>query len=343
MSMEDDLRRQVETMSGGEVTVRFTDKGQPSYFYRLRKFQVEDLDASLGTGTHPAFIVDGVEKDEVLIGVHPATEIDGEAVSQPGYMPRVEINHDVAVTLARDTGTGFCVCTNAMYAALALKARADNRFPRGNTDNGRSHAAHDEYGVGPNGDPAPGTLDDAIRSGSGPTTWNYPRTPWGVHNLCGNVWEWSPGMRTVDAEIQVIADNDAVLAATDLSDSGPWQAIDKDTGALVDPGSAGTVKYATSGTADGTVVGNGDGDPFANLTSYGLSAAAEQRLMQLGILPPGAPIEGDGWWLEDSGERLPFRGGSWAIGWRAGVFALYLKGARVNSHANLGFRLAFLA
>jgi len=225
-AIQSDVRRQVETMSNGDMTVRFTAKGQPSYFYRLRKFTLDSLGAGFGTGTHPAFIFGGVEKDEILIGVHQAVEISGEALSIPGYLPRASINHDAAVTLARNTGTGFCVATNAMYAALALQCRAAARFPRGNNNNGRAYNATDEWGINDSANPTSGgSGHTTIRAGSGPVSWNHPPTPFGIQNLNGNVWEWSPGMRIVDAEIQIIANNDAALAATDLSTAGPWQAI----------------------------------------------------------------------------------------------------------------------
>ncbi|MCA1774966.1 MAG: formylglycine-generating enzyme family protein [Loktanella sp.] len=328
-------------MSGGDMTVRFTASGQPSYFYRMRKFNVQDLDASLGTGVHPAFVVGGVEKDEILVGVHQAAEVGGEMVSQAGLVPRVNRNHDQAVTLARNTGAGFCVATTPMYAALALLARSDFRFPRGNNDDGRAYDAPDEFGVDDNGNPTEGGGATVIRAGSGPVTWNYPPTPFGVQNLNGNVWEWSPGQRIVDGEIQIIADNDAVLAATDLSTTGPWQAIDKDTGALVAPGSAGTVHYAESGTAAGTLVCS-SGSAFSSMTAHGVGAAALERLKQYGLMQPGSPIESDGFNINMSGERLPLRGGRWAGGSGAGVFALDLSSARSVSGTIIGFRPAFV-
>ena len=342
--IQTDLRRQIETMSNGQMTVRFTAKGQPSYFYRLKKFTVESLDPSLGTGTHPAFIVGGVEKDEILIGVHQAAEVDGEMVSQAGLVPRVSINHDQAVTLARNTGPGFCVATNAMYAALALQCRAAYRFPRGNNNYGRAYNATDEWGVNDNGNPTSSGQaggNTVIRAGSGPVSWNYPPSPFGVQNLNGNVWEWSPGMRIVDGEIQIIANNDAVLSATDLSASGPWQAILAADGTLVAPGTAGTVRYATSGTTDGTLVCS-SGNAFSAMVAHGVSEAALDRLRALGLMQPGAPIEQDGFYINLSGERLPLRGGNWINGSRAGVFALYLDNARSDAYTSFGFRPAFV-
>lgn len=341
-ALQDNLRTQVEAMSKGQMTVRFTTKGQPSYFHRISKFNVEDLDASLGAGVHPAFIVGGVEKDEILIGTHQAAEVSGEMVSQAGLMPRVSINHDQAVTLARASGLGFCVCTNAMYAAIALSARASGRFPRGNNNNGRAYNAQGEFGVNAAGNPTPGgSFGAPVRAGSGPVAWNYPPTPFGIQNLNGNVWEWSPGMRVVDSEIQVIPDNDAVLLATDLSGSGPWQAILASDGTLVAPGTAGTVKYATSGTAADTLT-CGNGAAFSSMTANTVSTAALKRLKQLGLMQPGSPIESDGFYITTTSERLPIRGGRWSSSSRAGAFALYLSLSRSSANTYIGFRPAFV-
>lgn len=343
-AIQADLQRQIETMSAGQLTVRFTSKGQASFFYRLRKFTCESMGAGFGTGTHPAFIVGGVEKDEILIGVHQAAQVDSEMVSQPGRVPTVSVTHDQAVTLARNTGTGFCVATNAMYAALALQCRAASRFPRGNNDYGRAFNATEEVGVNDSGNPSGGgepSGNTVIRAGSGPTAWNHPPTPFGVQNLNANVWEWSPGMRINNGEIQIIPNNDAALAATNLSPSGPWQAIAAATGDLVAPGTAGTVKYATSGTASGTLV-RASGESFAGMVAHGVASAALDRLRALALMQPGAPIEGDGFFINLSGERLPMRGGGWGNGSRAGVFALTLGAGRTDASTARGFRPAFV-
>ncbi len=46
--------------------------------------------------------------------------------------------------------------------------------------------------------------------------------------------------------------------------------------------------------------------------------------------------------MRNYGERLPFRGGRWGFGSRAGVFALCLFYARSYSDSGVGFRAAFI-
>ncbi len=108
----------------------------------------------------------------------------------------------------------------------------------------------------------PGNTAGTARTltGSGPVEWRHNRKPSGIADLAGNVWEWSAGMRLINGEIQVIADNNAALHTIDMSaTSAQWKAIDAVTGNLVTPDgngtTAGTVKFANSGTADYTING----------------------------------------------------------------------------------------
>ncbi len=80
------MRQSVEAASGGEQTVLYTAKGQPTYMNIIKKFDLSTIDASL-SGTHPAFIVNGVEKPEIFVGTYLGKLVDGELLSLPNVDP----------------------------------------------------------------------------------------------------------------------------------------------------------------------------------------------------------------------------------------------------------------
>ena len=350
ISVPDTLRKSVEAASQGKNTVLYTAKNQPCYMVVIPKFTVQSIDASLGTGTHPAFIVGGVEKDALYIGQHLGISRNAEMLSLPGVDPGNSLNHDQFVSLARANGTGWHVMSNVEWAAVMLWSWKNGTQPRGNTDNGKSSDVTTEYGVRGDGIAA-GTGSGAARTqtGSGPTSWRHDNTPFGIADLCGNVWEWTPGMRLNAGEINIITGNDAALNATDMAaGSAAWKAIDGATGALVAPGTAGTVKLSTSasGTADWTIYG-GSGSAFSGtVNSTGanpVGASALQVLKQHGLYPVASSgLGGDGYSAGVTGERLPLRGGDWSYGASAGVSALYLNLPRGFAYVGIGARPAFV-
>ena len=344
----DRLRKQVEAASRGQNTVVYTAKGQPSFMFVLPSFTLESIDPSLGTGTHPAFVIGGVTKSEILIGMYGGSESNGELVSQPGKAVKIHINHDEGVTLVRANGSGWHLTTNAEWAALGHRCWKDGFYPRGNTNDGRSSDDTSEYGVSESGDPLPNGGGTRILSGSGPKSWRHDNTPWGIADLVGNVWEWAPGMRTVDGEIQLIENNDAAADVCDFSDAtGPWKAIDGATGALVAPGTAGTVHYgdANSGSADYTLY-RSSGQQFDGMVNSGganpVGADALALCKALGLFPIDSSLGGDAVYINMSGERIPVRGGRWGSGAAAGVRALSLYYARSSSDPGVGVRPAFV-
>lgn len=345
--IKDTYRQQVEAASGGRQTVLYTVKGQPSIMNIIPVFNLEDIDPALGTGVHPAFIVGGVQKSELFIGTHIGPVSENELISQPGVEPAHSRNHDQFVTLARACGAGWHVMTNAEWSAIALWSHKNGTMPRGNTNYGRSSdAPHETARRMDLLEPGNTGGNPRTRTGSGPASWRHDHTMHGISDLCGNVWEWTPGMRIVNGEIQVIANNDAALSATDLAaGSTAWRAIDGATGELVAPGHANAVKYAASGTAAYTLA-RASGQSFEGMTNPGstpVSSAALQKLKSLGLFPvANTGLGGDGFWHNLTDERLLIRGGNWDLGAAAGVFALSLGTLRSYSAASIGARPAFV-
>lgn len=345
--LRDMYRQQVEAASGGRQTVLYTAKGQPSVMNIVPAFNLQDIDSALGTGVHPAFIVGGVQKSELFIGTHIGSVSENELISQPGVEPAHSRNHDQFVTLARACGAGWHVMTNTEWSAIALWSHKNGTMPRGNTNYGRSSdAPHETARRMDLLEPGNTGGNPRTRTGSGPASWRHDHTMHGISDLCGNVWEWTPGMRIVNGEIHVIANNDAALIATDLAEgSAAWRAIDGATGNLVAPGHANAVKYAASGTAAYTLVHANWAlfEGMANPGSPPVSAAALQKLKAFGLFPVASSgLGGDTFGYDLAGERLPVRGGDWGGGAAAGVFMLFLGYPRSLAHTTLGARPAFV-
>jgi hypothetical protein len=342
---KDPLRAAVEGASGGKITVLYTEKGQPSHMYVMSAFNLEDVNPDLGTGVDPMFKVGGQTKTERFLGAYPGVLMNGELISLPGMPPQNYITHDAALDAARANGAGWGLMTNNDWSGVARWCRKNGFVPRGNTNYGRSSDATFETGVRDDGQ-LPGVASGTARtlSGSGPASWRHDGTHAGISDLVGNVWEWAPGLRLMDGEIQVIADNNAAMSTIDLSAaSSEWRAIDGETGALVMPGAATAVKIAASGTANYTLV-VGSGAAFEGMTNPGttpVSAAAIKTLKLYGIHPEALDLDGDGIWHNVEGERVPLRGGSWSVGDRAGVSAVTLYSPRSHSYDNIGARPAF--
>ena len=349
--IKDSLRQSVELASGGLQTVLYTAKGQPTYMNIIQKYDMSTIDPSL-SGTHPAFIVDGVEKPEIFIGTYQGVIKSGELLSLPNVDPTVSTNYDNFLNAARANGNGHHLITNAEWSAVALQCYKNGTQPMGNSYYGRS--SEDPLLIGRRQDGLnPGNTTGSARTltGSGPVQWRHNGKNNGIADLSGNVWEWNSGMRMVNGEIQVIENNNAAKLTIDLSaTSAQWKAIDGATGDLVTPlgggATPGTVKFAASGTtADYTIHGASFG-AIKNLSTVNpVSAAALNKLKALCLFPhidAAATSKGDGLWLNLTIEAQPLRGGFWYSGATAGVFHLALTNARAFAYTSFGSRPAFV-
>lgn len=347
ISIKDSLRQSVEAATGGQVTVMYDDKGYPSHMCRVPMFTLDTIDPSWPAVPHPAFVVNGTTKSEIWIGQYPAVIHDNRALSLPGRDPAASINFDTADVRCSAKGAGWHMMTNAEWAAIALlnhKARGADTI-RGNTYYGRDHVA--TYETAPRQDGAnPGLASGTARTltGAGPASWRHNGEPSGIADLVGNVWEWQRGMRLVDGEIQVIADNNAAdSTVSHAAGSSAWRAILED-GTLVDPGTANTLKYNSDSGVKLAKAVTATGTPSTQYKDVVAAAgtSAPDLVKILGLFPHATDMARGRLNVNNAGERLPLRGGNWGSGAGAGSFALYLNNERSYVSTPFGFRPAFV-
>ena len=341
----DDLKLSIEALSGGKNTVLFDDLGMPSVMVPFPKLKMSDLIAGGSENIHPAFSVDGVEKSVIYVSKYQNIVLNERGYSLPMRDPRASLNFDQAVAYCRNKGKGWSLTPYSLWSAIALWCRKNGTMPRGNNNYGADHAYGHEKGV-----PTYYESGKIARcaTGSGPNTWNHNWMPDGIADLNGNVWEWCAGMRLMNGEIQIIPYANCMAADASMGASSTlWKAIAAD-GTLVEPGTAGTLKYnyvsghiqLTSG--DITPEDTWRGDTYQNMTLDSALTVPEIAKALL-IYPdePGGDYGGDGHYMNNSGERLPICGGRWNSTSFAGVFGVNLGNPRSDSSTSVGFRSAY--
>lgn len=318
----DSLRAQVESATGGHITVLYDDQGYPSFMRVIPKFRYEDLglDSVLGTGVASAFMVDGQEKSEIFIGQYQAQVYNGRAVALPGKDPRTSINYDTAKAACEDKGPGWHLMSMHEWAAIALWCKVNGFIPRGNTNYGRAHDANHETAVVTGG-------GGRTATGGGPASWRHDGRAEGIADLVGNVWEWQDQFKIVDGEIFCTTDNDFTAGESNWQSTGHF--ITNVSGTLTLANSQGT---PTEDSADQAW------NSIAKASGY-----TESELLKRLMVSPQTETEAQGnMWARTAGERLPYRSGGWRDGSKAGLGALYLHGERSYSSAVIGFRPAFV-
>lgn len=344
---KDSLRHQVEAASGGKRTVLYTAKGQACFMSIIEKFDMSTIDPSW-SGTHPAFIVNGVEKAQIYVGTYQGTISDGELISAPYLAPSALGVYAALHNTARLNGAGWHAMTGAEWAAIALLALNKGVLPRGNTNYGQSAENSAYKGARVDG-LAPGTVSGTALTygGSGPAAWRHDRLYAGVSDIVGNAWEVPYGVRFMYGEIQIL-DNAAVNLST--ADYDNWKAVDRTTGALITPTYTGTIAggdYVP--TTDSVRIGHATlpsifpyNNNFADLSTIKgvISTAALNTLRQYGLYVKNATLQVGEFSYGTSGINIPVRGGDYkmtaTVGNNSpGLFALNGRVTRDTTFANL--------
>lgn len=344
MTNFDDLKLAVEALSGGMNTIKLDDLGMPSILVPFPKLKYADVLTGGTQDTLPAFIVDGQEKNVLYMSKYQNVIVNDRAYSLPMKDPAASLNFDRALQVCRNKGQGWHLPTNAFWAAIALWCKKNGTMPRGNNNYGQDHSNPHEKGI-----PTYMSSETQVgrtATGSGPATWYHNYNLSGIADMNGNVAEWVSGFRLQNGEIQIIPYGNAMKLTSNMgASSTEWKAILAD-GSLVEPGTADTLKwdFAASKITLSTEITTQE-DTSRSTTFETLAQAsgvtAPMLLKALGLHPNETGYEGDNVYMNNTGERLPCRGGGWALASRAGVFALGLNNPRSGVGADVGFRAAF--
>lgn len=135
----------------GNVVKYDSDGNVAGIFVKFPKMKSSDLVAGLPKHTHPAFIINGVEQNYILLGKYKGGDngvANGAILSLPNIMPVRSLGADQCLTRMKKAGTGITGMTVADYGFIKLLAQKNGWVPKGNTCYGQSHKDGTPWAVG---------------------------------------------------------------------------------------------------------------------------------------------------------------------------------------------------
>lgn len=331
----DSLKFATEGLTGFGCTVIQDDANLPSFMIPFNKRTNAQLFDGGSEKTHSAFIVDDVEYKRFFASKFLNCIVDGRAYSWPGMDPASNINYDQAMQACNAKGTGFHLLSMPERAVIDHLIYKSGFIPRGNTNYGKSHVSSYSYEAGEptayenNGSGGRKTTHTA--TGSGPATWFHDGTRNGIADWVGNILKWASGARVVDGEIQIFFGNAAAKQANASATSTYWKAI-MPSGALVEPGTVGTLKYTKDfkiATATGEKGATSTAN-FGNITANS-GVTIPEILYELHLMPKTGVTHQGGFWINNDGERLPLVGAYWNDASDSGPSALRFSAIRTEA------------
>lgn len=333
----------------------YDDKGMPSVMVKVPKATWAELGLGTSTATFPAFIVNNQEVNEIYVSKYINILQNGRAYSLPGQDPKANITFDQAIAACQAKGEGWHLMTALEWGALIRWCAKAGITPLGNNDYGK-HGTESLYKAIPSWNDDPTKHTKRTATGTGPLTWFHDGTPSGIADLCGNVWEWTGGIRSVYGELQILVNNNAADHTHSQAAAGTeWKAINASTGELMTPNGSGTTSgsvkmdwVSSKLTYAATITDAARGEHGCQFTAITCGASigteAKNLLIALGMCPSGASdFTGNNYcyFNNNEAERSFYRGGNY--GYANVGFASFSGGyPRSSSDSNIGFRSAYV-